>query len=123
VVLVQTTILATGERDHATDDCDRIGSDVHPNVEQHGYDMTPPLPKPDLEDHPHELWGQNVCSDFVTVEKMRAYGKACAAAERAACIAICDAEAGNSLLTGDLEGYYGTSAYAIANAIKARGTT
>ena len=44
--------------------------------------MTPPLPKPDLEDHPHELWGQNVCSDFVTVEKMLAYGEACAAAER-----------------------------------------
>ena len=56
------------------------------NVEQHGYGMTPPLPNPDLEDHEHELWGQNVCSDFVTVEKMHSYGKACAAAatERAA---------------------------------------
>jgi len=92
VVLVQTTILATGERDHATDDCDRIGSDVHPNVEQHGYDMTPPLPKPDLEDHPHELWGQNVCSDFVTVEKMRAYGEARAAAERERICAAIQAE-------------------------------
>ena len=49
-----------------------------------------PLPKPDLEDHPHELWGQNVCSDFVTVEKMRAYGKACAAAERELCANVCD---------------------------------
>jgi len=82
-----------------------------------------PLPKPDLEDHPHELWGQNVCSDFVTVEKMRAYGEARAAAERAACIEICDAEASKKLEAGDLEGYYGTSAYAIANAIKARETS
>ena len=49
-----------------------------------------PLPKPDLEDHPHELWGQNVRSDFVTVEKMLAYGEACA--ERAAQdhAALCD---------------------------------
>ena len=85
--------------------------------------MTTPLPKPDLEDHEHEAWGQNVVADFVTVEKMRKYGDDRAAAERAACIAICDLEASKALEGGDLESYYGTSAYAIANAIKARGTT
>ena len=47
-----------------------------------------PLPKPDLEDHPHELWGQNVCANFFSSEKMRAYGKACAEEMRAACIEI-----------------------------------
>ena len=51
-----------------------------------------PLPKPDLEDHPHELWGQNVCSDFFSSEKMLAYGEACAAAERERICAAIQAE-------------------------------
>ena len=56
----------------------------------------PPLPKPDLEDHEHEAWGQNVVADFVTVAKMRAYGEACAAAERERCADVCDKEAADA---------------------------
>ena len=73
---------------------------------------------PSLREHPHGMrW------TFPEREAMREYGEACAAAERAACIAICDLEAIKALEGGDLEAYYGTSAYAISNAIKARGTT
>ena len=70
MVLVQTTILAAGAQDnatddrdsfavlqspvhrglvqdHATDDCDRMDIDVHHNVAQHGYEMTwPKRPQP-----------------------------------------------------------------------------
>ena len=56
----------------------------------------PPLPKPDLEDHEHEAWGQNVRSDFVTVEKMRKYGDDRAAAERDNAIEIVRFELDNS---------------------------
>ena len=56
----------------------------------------PQLPKPDLEDHDHEVWGQNVRSDFVTVEKMRKYGDDRAAAERDNAIEIVRFELDNS---------------------------
>lgn len=49
----------------------------------------PPLPKPDLEDHEYEAWGQNVVADFVTVEKMRKYGDARAAEATKRAAKIC----------------------------------
>ena len=53
---------------------------------------TPPNPPPDLEEHETELWGQNVCDDYWRQAKMRAYGAACAAAERERIAAWLDAE-------------------------------
>jgi len=83
-------------------------------------DMTmPPLPKPDLEDHEHEAWGQNVIADFVTVEKMRKYGDDRAAAALAACIAICADYADACSTVGDGRG--ADAADWCANAM--RGTT
>ena len=66
---------------------------------------------------------QSGTMEVCRADAVRAYGAACAAEARAACIAICDLEASKSLEAGDLEAYYGTSAYAISNAIKAMGTT
>lgn len=35
----------------------------------------PPLPEPAIEDHPAELWGQNVLHDLFTADQMRAYAQ------------------------------------------------
>ena len=83
--------------------------------------MTTPLPPPDATIKIRDGNGRLIFG--YTADHLTAYGNARAAAERAACIAICDLEASKSLEMGDLEAYYGTSAYAISNAIKARGTT
>lgn len=40
---------------------------------------TPALPPPDLEDVDYELWGQNAKADCWFAEKVRAYGRECAA--------------------------------------------
>ena len=79
--------------------------------------MTLPLPNVVMRDDTEH--GTKYC----TLLDALAYGAARAHAERDACIAICDLEASKSLEMSDLEAYYGTSAYAISNAIKARGTT
>ena len=50
----------------------------------------PPLPPPDLEEHETELWGQNVCDDYWRLAKVKAYGAACAAQERARVLAWVD---------------------------------
>jgi hypothetical protein len=35
----------------------------------------PPLPEPDLEDHPYEGWGQNMSGNFYSSERMRTYAQ------------------------------------------------
>jgi hypothetical protein len=42
----------------------------------------PPLGEPFLQDHPCELWGQNVLFDLYTPEKMHAYARAAVLADR-----------------------------------------
>jgi len=83
----------------------------------------PPLPRPDLEDHEYQVWCQNVIADFVTVEKMRKYGDARAAAERDACIALCVRAALVEIDSKDSDACCMEIAFAIKNAIKARGKT
>ena len=77
---------------------------------------------PPLPDMPRPALAESY-SLFQVIAFAQKYGEICAAASRGECIAICDLEASKSLEMGDLEAYYGTSAYAISNAIKARGTT
>ena len=39
----------------------------------------PPLPEPTVEDHPMELWGQNVAADLFNAEQMHLYARTYAA--------------------------------------------
>lgn len=59
----------------------------------------PDLPEPTLEDHPLELWGQNVASDLFTADQMRAYAAQAVAEERERCIAAMQ----NILHASDIE--------------------
>lgn len=54
-----------------------------PQGEAVGGDITlPPLPEPFLQDHPCELWGQNVAFDLFTPEKMHTYARAAVLLDR-----------------------------------------
>jgi len=83
--------------------------------------MTTPLPSPDVTMQSRDEKGLLIFG--YRTDQLLAYGAACAAAERAACIAICDFEASQNLEDCDLDKYYGTSAFAISNSIKARSKT
>lgn len=90
------------------------------------------MPKPDLEDHEYELWGQNMRDDFVTVEKMYAYAAQVEAATIERCAKVCDKEAerrANREAKPEhwddprIQGHKAITARTIAAAIRALGQT